>query len=203
MNDYPDWTRLFYLTGTAITIPINIESSDITLEVNIASAVTLDVDITAASVGQLDINLAAAAITLNVNLAAQSANIDISFADQAVAVFDAAKWFAHTAAQWTISASGVAAANASLTAIRVVPVGKTAYVAGLAGGYYDGGVGTTIFFVLYVAGGAVMFVGANTGGGLIFDVPFRGTAGQNIIAQVTNYSAGNRSVAVCCWGWDE
>lgn len=44
--DYPDWTRLFYLTGTSITIPISIEASDVTIPVSIdASSVTLNVSL--------------------------------------------------------------------------------------------------------------------------------------------------------------
>ena len=71
MSDYPDYTTLTQIVGTEVTIPISIESV----------AVTLDVDIVAQTVGDLDINLAASDITLNVDIAAQSiGNIAVNIA---------------------------------------------------------------------------------------------------------------------------
>jgi hypothetical protein len=203
MADYPDWTRLFHLVGTDITIPISIETSAVILEVNIASAVTLDVDITAQSVGTLDINLAAAAITLNVNLAAQSANISIKFADQSVAVFDAAKWFAHQATQWGVTGGGSISTGNYNTISRVVPANKVAFLCGIGVGYLVAGAAVNILVATNIAGTDVSVVGFDTGGGLIFDTPFRATAGQTIAIYVYNLSGATKVTLGSMWGYDE
>lgn len=62
MGDYPDHTTLTQILGTEVTIPISI----------VAFTVTLDVDIVAQTVGDLNINIAASDITLNVDITAQT-----------------------------------------------------------------------------------------------------------------------------------
>jgi len=180
--DYPDWTRLFYLVGTAITIPINIKTSE----------VTLDVKLTASDV-QLDVNIVAAAVTL-----------DFNFADQSVAVFDAAKWFAHQAAQWSVvdNPANVPAGDPCVIS-RIVPAGKVAFIEGVAAGY-DAAVGVVNIawdlkvFLNFVAGG-----GFCNGGALVFDVPLRATAAQGIYFRAFNWSGAVRNMRLSIWGYDE
>jgi len=180
--DYPDWTRLFYLVGTAITIPINIESSDITLDVNLVGS---DISV--------DVNITAAAVTL-----------DFNFADQSVAVFDAAKWFAHQAAQWSAIGQADAASGADVSVSRIVPAGKVGFLVGVGfASYAIGFVGPSMPALVKIADIAVCGVGSYRGGGLIFDVPLRATAGQTIAAYVRNFDSATRTLQVSIWGYDE
>jgi hypothetical protein len=182
MPDYPDWTRLFYLTGTAITIPINIESSDITLDVNLVGS-----DI------QMDVNIAAAAVTL-----------DFNFADQSVAVFDAAKWFAHQAAQWSVRAQGSANSGSSLVASRTVPAGKVAFILGCGWSPFEAGfAGAFMPAGVVIDGSTVGDFGSYRGGAAIVDVPFRATAGQEVQVFVLNFDSVARTLRVAMWGYDE
>jgi len=202
MPDFPDWTRLFWLFGTSITIPINIEASDITLPVSIdAATAVVGVNIEASDV-TLPISIDAATVTLDVNLATQDANIEITFADQSVAVFDAAKWFAHQAAQWTVYSQSNLGDTANLTASRVVPTGKVAFILGAAIGYAAAAVSLNIYWTVQIVGTPVATGGFNNGGAVIFDVPFRATAGQTIYLYVWNYSGATKMTAGSIWGYD-
>jgi len=205
MPDLPDWWQGFFLVGSDITIDVNIEASAVILEVDIASAVTLEVDITAQTVGNLDINLAASAITLNVNLEAQTANIDISFADQAVAVFDAAKWFAHQAEQVFVTGSAtIATGGAGTVGTRTVPAGKVFFIVGSGYGF-EGGSAPPYGSVLTIQLDAVVTirVGSQAGMAVIFDTPIRATAGQVVTQSVYQASGGNLTCRASFWGYDE
>jgi len=204
MADYPDWTRLFHLVGTDITIPISIEASDVTIPVSIdAVTVAIDVNIAAAAV-TLPISIDAATVTLDVNLTAATATIDINFADQSVAVFDAAKWFAHMAAQWSVLGNkDIAPTSYDTVASRTVPAGKTAFIVGIGWGpnvAYDI---ASIPMFLNIAGTAVARGGSYRGDTVIFDVPFRATTGQIIRLDIYNLDTSGRSLGGVMWGWDE
>lgn len=202
-TDYPDWTRLFHLVGTDITIPINIEASAVTLDVNlVATEVALDVTITAVDV-TLPISIDAATVAIDVVLTAAEVTIDINFSDQSVAVFDAAKWFAHQAAQWCVAALATIASGASVTATRTVPAGKMAFLCGFSMGYWVAGAGVNILWALRLGSSLIAAGGFDTGGGLIFDVPFRFTAGQVINMDGYNYSGATKDTIVTAWGYDE
>ena len=177
MADYPDWTRLFHLVGTDITIPINIETSSVTLDVNlVTSAVTLDV------------NIAAAAVTL-----------DFNFADQSVAVFDAAKWFAHTATQVFVTGYATIANNSVGTVIDyTVPASKTFFIVGLA---YAAQTGANLpnscqGDLLFGATRAIT-LGSRVGTGLPLDTPVRATAGQHVYLQLWQFASG---ASIVMWG---
>lgn len=202
-SDYPDWTRLFYLTGTTITIPISIQAANVTIPISIqSSAVWLPVVISASMV-TVNIRISSSAVTLNVNIESQTAYIDFNFADQSVAVFDAAKWFAHNAAQWGVTGGGSIGSGSYTTISRVVPAGKVGFLCGLGCGYLVAGADVNIFVVGNIAGSDVTGVGFNTGGALIFDTPFRATAGQTIAIYVYNFSAATKVTIGSIWGYDE
>jgi len=93
MGDYPDHTTLTQILGTEITIPISIDAVTVTLDVDIvaqtvgdlniniaASDITLSIDIVAQTVGDIAVNLAASDITLDINIksAAVTLNVDIT-----------------------------------------------------------------------------------------------------------------------------
>lgn len=203
MADFPDWTRLFYLSGVAITIPINIESSDIILPVSIdAATATVDVNLTASDI-TVDINIAGSDITVNVNLHAQTANIDIDFADQSIAVFDAAKWFAHEADQVFIYGSASCISGGVVQTLSyTVPSGKTFFIAFMAAAVSGGGT----FHILgrLEQNGSVVFIISGEGGAHApVDVPFRFTAGQVITFDVANYHTATRTVHGNIGGWLE
>lgn len=204
-TDYPDWTRLFHLVGTDITIPINITASDVTLNVNlVATEVALDVTITAVDV-TLPVSIDAVTVTLDVNVVAQAANFTIEFADQSVAVFDAAKWFAHNAAQVFVTGYASVVKDASATVCsRLVPAGKVFFIAGC--GYAVYGMGALpwgSYILLQVAAPVIGRWGSITGLAVIFDVPIRAVAGETVYCTLTN---GGPNTATMCgefWGWDE
>jgi hypothetical protein len=107
MGDYPDWTRLFFLTGTSITLDINITGVDVTMPVSIeASTVTLDVSISAATV------------TVNIN-----------FSDQSVAVLDIFSWASQQGTDkfWYSVVQAPTGVHTYLN-LYTVPTGKALYV---------------------------------------------------------------------------
>lgn len=206
MADYPDWTRLFQLAGTEITIPINIEASDITMPVSI-DAVTADLEVSITAVGvTLPISIDAATVDLDVNLVGQDVTIDFNFADQSVAVFDAAKWFAHNAAQVFLTAYATITVNACGTVIDyTVPAGKTLYIVGVS---YSAASGETPPLScrgdLLIAATWVLTLGSLVGAGLPLDTPVRATAGQHVYLQLCQYGAGANMVMYgSIWGYLE
>jgi len=202
-QDYPDWMRAFYLYGVEITIPINIESSDITLPISI-DAVTAELSFTLhASDITLPISLDAVNVTLDVNIESQDANITFEFADQSVAVFDAAKWFAHQGSQWAIFSEASKAATAQLTVSRTVPANKVGYLLGIGVGYFGVPAAFNIYWSISVAGSVVAVGGFSYGGTVILDVPFRATAGQVLTIIVSNWSGATIAVGGSFWGYDE
>ena len=183
MADYPDWTRLFQLAGTNITIPINIETSSVIL----------------------DVNLAASDLTLDVNITAASVILDFNFADQSVAVFDAAKWFAHQATQWFVNGSATIAVGGGATlGSRVVPTGKESYIVGC--GYGIEGLGAVAYpDTLTIMLDAVITVRVGAAGGqtVIFDVPVRALAGQTMALVGYNGGPNAGTFRGTIWGYDE
>jgi hypothetical protein len=206
MADYPDWTRLFHLVGTDITIPINIEASDVTLPVSIdAVTVAIDVNITAAAV-TLPISIDAATVTLDVNLTAATATIDINFSDQSVAVFDAAKWFAHNATQVFVTAFATITINTCGTVIDyTVPAGKTFFIVGVSYSVASGATPPLSCRAdLIIAATWVLTLGSHMGAGLPLDTPVRATAGQHVYLLLCQYGAGGSMVMYgSIWGYLE
>jgi len=202
-NDYPDWTRLFYLVGTSITIPINIEASDIILPVSIdAATAQVDVNLAASDI-TVSINIAASDITLDVNIAAQVANIEFEFADQSVAVFDAAKWFAHEAQQvFMLGGATLNDGAFGVTATRLV-AGATAYfVTWLGGGVnYTGGV--HVVLVLRIDTVEVLRFDGVGGHGTPLDTPIRVEVGERVDLYMTHYSGAQAYCVGSFGGYDE
>jgi len=204
------------LTASAITLNVNLTSSSITLNVAItASSVTLPVSIQASTV-TLNVNLTASAITLNVNLTsssitlnvaitASSVTFNITFTGQSVAVFDAAKWFAHSAVQVYVNGSKSVSDNAfDFVASRTVPAGKTMFVLGASFGMEAQGAPSKIVGELEVDGGIVWYLGSYRGGGLAMDTPVRATAGQVVRLYVGHYESGaSKTLVGGFWGYDE
>lgn len=183
MPDLPDWYQGFQLVGSDITINVNIE----------ASAATLPVSIDAATV------------TLDVNLTAATATIDIVFTDQSVAVFDAAKWFAHGAEQIFVTAS-VNASAGSLTVIasRTVPTGKVFMMVGVSMGLGGNQQPYSMRMLVRVGGTYIMRIGSFRGFGTPFDVPLRVEAEQLVELVCAHYgSVGAEVLDATLWGYDE
>lgn len=183
MPDLPDWYQGFQLVGSDITINVNIEATDVTLP----------------------ISLDAATVTLDVNIESQDANITFTFADQSVAVFDAAKWFAHEADQVFVTGyDDIAVDAATAVCTREVPAGKVFYIAGA--GYAVYGMGALpygSYLLIQIAATVIGRWGSIAGTAIIFDVPIRATAGQTVWCTLCN---GGPNEATFCgefWGWDE
>ncbi|TET99185.1 MAG: hypothetical protein E3J29_02915 [Dehalococcoidia bacterium] len=206
MADYPDWTRLFHLVGTEITIPVNIEASDVTIPVSIVAS-TATVNIHVASVGfYIPIAIYATEVTLDVNIESQTANIDFNFADQAVAVFDAAKWFAHQAQQVIVSGSASCAVNTAVVVVsRTVPSGKTFFIVGAGHSVWSiTAAPTSMRCEVIIGGTSTITLGSHRGGGLAFDTPLRATTGQVVELRLVQFGSG--ATLVCgasFWGYDE
>lgn len=180
MADYPDWTRLFYLVGTAITIPINIETSTVTLDVNLVGS---DID--------LNVNIAAAAVTL-----------DINFLDQSVAVFDANQWYALQAAQIGLTGSAnVTSGNTGYPASRTVPDGKIFFITGIAG-VVRVDTNYLVELGLVIASIFVAYSGGRSGQSILFHTPMRATAGQLVQVAVFQASGSSQTCDASMWGYD-
>lgn len=204
--DYPDWQRAFRIVGTEITIPINITASAVTLPVSIQSAATfLNVKIIANLVTS-NVSIVSSYVTLNVNIAAADVTININFSDQSVAVFDAAKWFAHQAQQICVGGSDSVANNdGEVMVTRAVPAGKVFFVCGLAYSIAattatprstEANLRCNVVLIATLGGGV--------GGGLIFDTPLRFTAGQVVDLKCWQYgSDATLTMYGTIWGYDE
>jgi len=206
MVDYPDWTRLFHLVGTDIVIPISIDAATVTLPVSIdAQTLVMGVNIVASDV-IVPISIDATNVTLDVNLTAATATIDINFSDQSVAVFDAAKWFAHQAAQFVFVGTGNAADDGNvLLATYTVPANKVFQVGGLAWGIIDADGPPKYMAGRIDRGGTdIFYVGNQVGGSCVFDVPFGFSAGAVINFRVWQYGSGfTLTLAGAFWGYLE
>ena len=180
MPDLPDWYQGFQLVGSDITINVNIKASDVILPISIASAITLDV-----------------------NLVAQEANITISFADQSVAVFDAAKWFAHEAQQvYVMGASTVPDGSFGVTATRAVSGGRTYFVTWIGGGVnFTGGVHVAL--VLRIDTVELLRVDGVGGQGVTFDTPVRVENGETVDVLVGQWAGEQAYCVASIGGYDE
>ena len=204
-QDYPDWTRLFHLVGTDITIPINIEASAVTLPISIdAATITLDVNLVATEV-TMPVSIDAAAVTIDVNLTASTVTIDINFSDQSVAVFDAAKWFAHQAQQ--IFIYGTATVNNNMmgtVCARNVPGDKTFFITGVGYGMAATALPYSSLAILTIANVETTVIGGRVGAGIAFDTPLRVAAGTAISLVVGHWGSGaNLVCSAGFWGYDE
>jgi hypothetical protein len=206
MPDYPDWTRLFYLTGTAITIPINIEASEVALDVKITGSTAILTVTVQAVLSMVNVQILSSVVTLDVNIESQTANIDFNFADQSVAVFDAAKWFAHQATQVFLTGIYGVADNTCQTIIDyTVPAGKNLYIVGAS---YATAVGgdppKSTKLELAVASTIVLYLGDIVGAGIPLDTPIRATAGQQVLVALCQYaSGGTKYMYGGIWGYLE
>jgi len=206
MSDYPDWTRLFHLVGTDITIPINIEASDVTIPVSVETVNTVIKTWIWAQLVVLDVNLKASEVTIDINIAAAAVTININFSDQSVAVFDAAKWFAHNAQQVYLYGVQSVAPNGGADIITyTVPPSKEFYADGLA---FSVEASTSAPVAcngwIKLGGVLIMTLGSRAGGGLAMDTPIRATAGQSIVMRVAWFGAGdNQAVMGTLWGYLE
>jgi hypothetical protein len=182
MPDYPDWQQIFRLVGSDITINVNIKASGVTLPISI-DAVTADLEVTVTAV---------------------DATIDINFTDQSVAVFDAAKWFAHNADQIFVTSQDSINANSGKSIVtRTVPTGKTFFIAGFAWGSDGFAAITGTYGVLVLDGSPLVLTASLRGDAVIFDVPIRATTGQVIGVTVGNVSGSSAGYRASLWGWDE
>jgi len=80
----PDWYDQVVLVGSDITVPISIQASSVVIDVNITSAVTLDVNITGSTV-TIDVNITGSSVTLDVNITG-SVTLDVNIKSQSVTI---------------------------------------------------------------------------------------------------------------------
>jgi len=203
MADFPDWTRLFQLAGTEITIPINIEASDVTLPVSIdAATVTLNIKVVDSSI-QLPVSIQSSSVTMYVSIRSSVVTIDMNFTDQSVAVFDAAKWFAHEAAQISVWGYGNALDNSSVqVASRAVPANTTYFITGIGGGAWIN-TDCVVRVSLVIASSVVALLMGRAGANATFDTPMRATTGQTVYVLIDQLSGAERTCYGCQWGYDE
>lgn len=145
-------------------------------------------------------------ITLQVNIEAITATLNIIFSDQSVAVFDAAKWFAHQAQQIFVTGTVTVDEDGwTLMCDRLVPENREFYINGLTYGLLSTlGVPTHMWAALWKDPAAIVATGSYIGDNLIFDVPLRVIAGETIELLVGQYGAGGTRICHgSFWGYDE
>jgi hypothetical protein len=204
-QDYPDWTRLFHLVGTSITIPINIEASAVTLDVNlVASAVTLDVTIVASAV-TLPVSIDAATVTIDVNLTAAEVTIDINFSDQSVAVFDASKWFTRLAQHIRITGTATINDNSVVeVASYLVLPGTVAYIVGVSYGLRSDDAPKALSAEMLFDSYLELYTSSYRGDAFLLDTPIRHSAGYTISLKVGCWGNGSAIVGIGgFWGYLE
>lgn len=206
MPDYPDWTRLFHLVGTNITIPISIDASNVTLPISI-DAVTVPINVTIASQWfDVDVNIAASEVTIDVNITAAAVTLNINFADQSVAVFDAAKWFSHQAQQvFIVGAASVLQNNYATLVSYTVPAGKNLFVVGAS---YRTQPLTAVLYAsgleIVVASVEQFHIGGVAGQALSCDTPLRYPAGTVLTVRGHQYSSmASLYIYGMIWGYLE
>lgn len=202
MPDYPDYTQLFRLVGSDITLNINIESSGITLPVAInASTVALDVNITSSV--QLNVNIASSDITLNVNITASTVTLNISFTGQVDAVYIASQWWSKQAQEQYLygTASSQASGSAADVVTYTVPTGKTLFLTAF-GAYVAVNDANCIAYLNNWTDGIVFAATGGQGGcGMSFDTPARITAGKTLKLWVAHYAGTPQFLRGFCNGY--
>jgi hypothetical protein len=204
-QDYPDWTRLFRLVGTDITIPISIDAATVTLPVSIdAATIELNVNLIS-SATSLWVKILSSVVTLDVNIESQTANIDFNFADQSVAVFDAGKWFARQLQHIRITGTTTINDNSvAEVASYTVPAGKIAYIVGISYGLDSNDTPAVLSADMRFDSYHELYTSSYRGHAFILDVPIRHSAGYTHSLWIGNYGAGASIVGIGgFWGYLE
>jgi len=83
-QDHPDGTVPTVFSKADVKVPVDIQAQYITLDVDITAQTVgnIAIDVAAQSVGNISINLAASAITLDINLAASAITLDVNLHSQ-------------------------------------------------------------------------------------------------------------------------
>lgn len=130
-TDYPDWTSQVNITGSDVTIDVDIiqqSVGNINVDIAAQSAGDITVDISAQSIGNIDVNLAASDITVIVTVTG-TAQIDIE--TQSVGIYLQPGWAALQGTDKNFYLGGNSiAVNGEASADYVVPAGKTLFICG-------------------------------------------------------------------------
>jgi len=162
MSDYPDYTNLTRITGTEITLPIDIVAQTVAtlavdiqaqtlseLKVDIAAQTleTVAVDIKAQTLTELKVDIAAQTLEtlkvdiaaqtlaeLNINIAAQTVDVNINFVGQTTGVNPITIYSSETGNDIDLLGSQDNPANGTTYTLidYTVPTGKTLYVTDIA-----------------------------------------------------------------------
>ena len=190
MGDYPDYTEVMQIIGSDIMVPIDLQAAYVMMPVDIqAQYVTLDIKITAQTV-TLDINLKSSDITLNVDITAQTVgNINIDIDAQSVGIQLQPDWqsVAGNYKGVTIQGTNLAVGGYGDNDYTV-PTGKTLYVwittcrckANAAADRNNNQMCSV------VVGG--IGKGGNGGASLVLPVPLKFTEGQTCTITFNNYA---------------
>jgi hypothetical protein len=88
-QDHEDGTVPTVIMRADMTLCVDVTAQtigNINIDIAAQSVGAIDINIAAQSVGSIDVNIAAAAVTLNVNISSQSANINVNLAASAATV---------------------------------------------------------------------------------------------------------------------
>ncbi|MBA7613439.1 hypothetical protein ES703_20688 [subsurface metagenome] len=156
------------------------------------SSLNLDINIVAQEIEALKINITAAEITIN-----------MSFTDQSVAVFDAAKWFAHQAAQVFVLGSDSADPGVFVAVATRVVTGGTKYFMTVASGGYNGTANAHVAGYLDAGGTTVMRFDGTNGFDATFDTPIRADGAIVVTLYMAQWSEANAQMVGGFGGYDE
>ena len=220
-TDYPDYTSLMQIIGSDIMVPIDVQGAYImmpvdiqaqylTLEIDIVaqSLTALNIDITAQTIGNIAVNIAASAITLNVAIASSAVtfNVDITtqtlttlkidIKTQSLGLYLQPEWAALQGMDVNVTGgtAGYSPGVEYVTVSYAVPAGKTLFIShwgaatitqacNIMGRLYN----ATTATYLATSGGAQGFA-------VVLNKPIKLTTGQTLYLYVAHLGTGTSTL---------
>jgi len=185
------------------TLPVSIIAQEIAeLDVNITAADIGNLNvIIAGQVGNLDVRIAAQVGNINVNIAAQSGNVTISVNAQTVGVYLMPEWAAKTAVDKNfvggvqLTSGGLGGGN-----LYTVPAGKLLFISDIS--FYRQTDAGNVALELTWAGDTWIVAGGTQGGSMSLTKPKTIAAGNTLAYQFRNVGATTSWFLVCIGGYE-
>lgn len=206
-TDHPDGTFPVALIMADIMMPVDIQAQYVTLDVDITaqSIGNISIDIAAQTIGNLDVNIAASEVTINVAVTG-TANIDITA--QTVGIYLIPDWATKEGNSKVLHGGNIDVVRGSGATVNyTVPAGKTLYVNYLVAANWayhsaDGDSNQMCIALLAIDGAVKVYIGGNGGVGVPLTTPFRVDAGEELGATVQNWANHNTCVDVTVMGYE-
>jgi len=205
-GDYPDWTTLIHLIGADIMMPIDIQGAYIMMPVDIqAQYLTLEIDIVAQTIGNIDVNLAAADVeSINVDIAAQTiGDITVSIDAQNIGISLQPNWQIGQGhgKSWALTGSTLAVGGTASDSYEV-PAGKALYITEVTLACYATTEATRDTQTLGAVSIGGFYLGGNGGCHANLSTPIKYSAEETATFYVRNHSYHTMNYLALFWGYE-